>query len=75
MSAGQIDAGDRGQRITWRTLRELAPERKRARQRAGRRLRNQVLLRGEVSVETAMREARLLHEIRHADPVEAPLAE
>ena len=75
MSAGQISAGDRGQRITRRTLRALAPDGKRTRQRAGRRLRDQFLLRGEVSVEPTMREPRLFHQIRDADPVEAPLAE
>ena len=67
MSAGQIGAGDRGQRITCRTIGELHPDRQRARQRVGRGLRDQFLLRGEVSVEPTMREPASF--IRSATPI------
>src|SRR6185295_10138381 len=39
------------------------------------RLRRQVLLRAELSVEAAVGEPGILHQVRHADAVEAALAE
>src|SRR4051812_40575032 len=75
MPAAQIGAGDRGQSILWRPLRNVAEQLERAHQHAGRRLRDQIFLRREVPVEAAMREADFFHEVGDPDALEAALPE